>query len=585
MFRIFKNLTKRELIPLGIAVLFILAQVWLDLKLPDYMADITRMVETPGSRMSEITVAGLKMLACAGGSLVSAITVAVMAARAGTGFAAILREKIFAKVQSFSLAEVGRFSTASLITRSTNDVMQIQVLIIMGLQAIVKAPIMAVWAIIKIYDRGYEWSVATAVAVIILVVVVAIAMVLAMPKFRRMQVLTDDLNRVTRENLNGISVVRAYNAEAYQEDKFDDANDALTRTNLFAFRVIFTIMPTIQLVMNGLTLSIYWIGAVLIANSPMSGRLTLFSNMVVLSSYAIMVVMSFMFLMMIFMLMPRAQVSAHRILEVLEMPVSIVDGKGTQPDPDVRGEVEFCNVSFAYPGASAPVLEDISFSAKRGQTVAFIGATGCGKTTLINLVPRFYDVTSGSVLVDGVDVRDYTLRDLRKRIGYVSQEAMLFSGDIASNIAYGSREQDLTEEDIVQAVEIAQSKDFVQALDEGINAYVAQGGTNFSGGQKQRLSIARAIASKPEILIFDDSFSALDYKTDRALREALDTYCAESTRLIVAQRISTIKTADLIVVLDQGKIAGKGTHEELLETCQVYKQIALSQLSEEELAA
>lgn len=585
MLRIFKNLTKDEVAALMVAVVFIVAQVYLDLKLPDYMADITRLVETPGSELSEITAAGLKMLACAGGSLFSAVIVAVMAARAGTGFAATLRERIFGKVQSFSLAEVGRFSTASLITRSTNDVMQVQILIIMGLQAIVKAPIMAVWAIIKIYDRGFDWSLATAVAVVILLVVVGLATALAMPKFRQMQVLTDDLNRVTRENLNGISVVRAYNAEHYQQDKFDDANDALTKTNLFAFRIIFTIMPTIQLVMNGLTLSIYWIGAVLIANSSFAGRLTLFSNMVVLSSYAIMVVMSFMFLMMVFMLLPRAQVSAQRILEVLDTPVSIVDGAGAQVPEGVRGEIEFRDVTFAYPDAQAAVLEGISFTAHRGQTVAFIGATGCGKSTVVNLVPRFYDVTSGQVLVDGVDVREYALHELREKIGYVSQKAVLFSGDISKNIAYGDMSVAVTEADIEEAVKTAQSADFVAELEGGIRAYVAQGGSNFSGGQKQRLSIARAIASKPEILIFDDSFSALDYKTDRALRAALDEHCADSTRLIVAQRISTIRTADLIVVLDQGRVVGQGTHEELLKKCEVYKQIALSQLSEEELAA
>lgn len=591
MLKILRNLTVKQVALLVISIIFIVLQVWLDLKLPDYMADITRLVETPGSELSEIISAGVKMLVCAGGSLCSAVIVAVLAARAGTGFAAVLREKIFSKVQDFSLAEIGQFSTPSLITRSTNDVMQVQFLIIMGLQAIVKAPIMAVWAVIKIYDKGFDWMVATGVSVVVLVVIVSIGIAIVTPKFRRMQVLTDDLNRVTRENLTGIAVVRAYNAEDYQENKFDAANNILTKTNLFAYRTLATLMPSIQLIMNGLTLAIYWIGTYLIANAALSGKLTLFSNMVVLSSYAIMVIMSFMLLLIVFMLYPRAQVSASRILEVLNTPVSIKDGPETalarldKTGKTTQGEVEFKNVSFAYPDAASPVLKDISFKATKGQTVAFIGATGCGKSTLINLIPRFYDATAGEVLVDGVDVKDYKLSTLRDKIGYVSQKAVLFSGSVSSNISYGDMGESLEEQDILDAVDTAQSADFVRELDGGIGATVAQGGTNFSGGQKQRLSIARAIARNPEILIFDDSFSALDYKTDRALRDALNKHCKKSTRLIVAQRIGTIMDADLIIVLHDGKMVGKGTHKELLKTCDEYKQIALSQLSEQELVA
>lgn len=585
MIKLFKNLKKEEWGLAALAMVFIVLQVWLDLTMPDYMADITRLVQTEGSTMGEILTAGGKMLACALGSLAAAIATAVCAANIATGFAATLREKLFHKVQSFSMEEIGHFSTASLITRSTNDVTQIQMLIVMGLQMLIKAPIMAVWAIGKISNKQWEWTLSTGVAVVILLVVVGTCLMLVTPKFKRIQFLTDDLNRVTRENLTGLSVVRAYNAESYQENKFEHANDALTGTNLFAQRTMAFMLPSIQLVMSGLTLAIYWIGAVLINGVGMADKIQLFSDMMVFSQYAIQVVMSFMMLVMIFMILPRASVAANRIREVLDTEPSIEDGTRSEGKSGVEGEVEFKNVSFRYPDADGDVLQNISFTAKKGETVALIGATGCGKSTVINLIPRFYDTTEGEVLVDGVNVRDYTQKDLRNKIGYVSQKATLFTGTIRSNVAYGDNgKKPASEEEVNSAVAIAQASEFVDGLEDGCDAYVAQGGANFSGGQKQRLSIARAIARKPEILIFDDSFSALDYKTDRILRQTLAKECKDSTRIIVAQRIGTIRDADRIIVLEDGKIAGMGRHEELMQNCEVYQQIALSQLSKEELA-
>ncbi len=585
MIKLFKNLKKEEWGLAALAMVFIVLQVWLDLTMPDYMADITRLVQTEGSTMSEILTAGCKMLACALGSLVAAIATAVCAANIATGFAATLREKLFHKVQSFSMEEIGHFSTASLITRSTNDVTQIQMLIVMGLQMLIKAPIMAVWAICKISNKQWEWTLTTGIAVVILLVIVGTCLMLVTPKFKKIQFLTDDLNRVTRENLTGLSVVRAYNAENYQENKFEHANDALTGTNLFAQRTMAFMLPSIQLVMSGLTLAIYWIGAVLINGVGMADKIQLFSDMMVFSQYAIQVVMSFMMLVMIFMILPRASVAANRIREVLDTEPSIEDGTRSEGKSGVEGEVEFKNVSFRYPDADGDVLQNISFTAKKGETVALIGATGCGKSTVINLIPRFYDTTEGEVLVDGVNVRDYTQKDLRNKIGYVSQKATLFTGTIRSNVAYGDNGKDPASGDEVNsAVAIAQASEFVDGLEDGCDAYVAQGGANFSGGQKQRLSIARAIARKPEILIFDDSFSALDYKTDRILRQTLAKECKDSTRIIVAQRIGTIRDADRIIVLEDGKIAGMGRHEELMQNCEVYQQIALSQLSKEELA-
>lgn len=584
MFKLFKNLEKKDRCFILMALVFIVAQVWLDLKLPDYMSEITVLVETPDSSMQDILIAGGKMLACAFGSLVSGISVAVLAAKSGIDFAATIREKLFHKVQDFSMEEIGKFSTASLITRTTNDVSQIQILIVMGLQAIAKAPIMAVWAILKIYNKSWQWTASTGVALVILLLIVITCIVLASPKFKKMQVLTDNLNRVTRENLTGLNVIRAYNAEEYQEEKFEKANNELTSANMFANRTMAFLMPGIQAVMNGLTLAIYWIGAILINNAAMNKKLTLFSDMVVFSSYAMQVIMAFIMLVMIFMIWPRASVAANRITEVLDTDITIKDGS-LDGDTKEKGTVEFKNVSFAYPDAAANVVENISFKANKGETIAFIGATGCGKSTVINLIPRFYDVTDGEVLVDGINVKDYKQNELRNKIGYVSQKAILFSGDVESNVAYGDNgKKDATPDEVKEAVKIACADDFVENLKDKYHGYVAQGGDNFSGGQKQRLSIARAIAKKAEILIFDDSFSALDYKTDRKLRTALKKQCSDTTKIIVAQRIGTIRDADLIIVLDGGKIAGKGSHSELMESCEEYRQIAYSQLSKEELA-
>lgn len=585
MIKLFKNLRKQEWGLIVLALVFVVAQVWLDLTIPDYMADITRLVQTDGSTMNEILTAGGKMLLCALGSLVSAVLTAICAARIATSFAATIRGKLFSKVQSFSMEEIGHFSTASLITRSTNDVTQIQMLIAMGLQMLVKAPIMAVWAIMKISDKKWQWTFSTAVAVVVLLLIVGVCLMFVTPKFKKIQSLTDDLNRVTRENLTGLSVVRAYNAEKYQEDKFENANEALTGTNLFAQRTLAFMMPGIQIVMSGLTLAIYWIGAVLINDAGMVDKVQIFSDMMVFSQYAIQVVMSFMMLVMIFMILPRASVAANRIQEVLDTKLTIEDGSGVHGDPDKTGEIVFDKVSFRYPDAEEDVLKDISFTAGKGETVALIGATGCGKSTVINLIPRFYDATEGTVSVDGVNVKDYSQKELRNKIGYVPQKATLFTGTIESNVAYGDNGQkNASETDIKKALDIAQASEFVDSLEDGSKAYVAQGGSNFSGGQKQRMSIARAIARKPEILIFDDSFSALDYKTDRVLREALAKSCKDSTRIVVAQRIGTIRDADRIIVLEDGKIAGMGRHEELMRDCEVYRQIALSQLSKEELA-
>ena len=585
MLKLFKNLKKEEWCLIAVSLIFIVLQVWLDLTMPEYMADITRLVQTPGSEMGDILAAGGKMLLCALGSLAAAVITAICAAKIATGFSKTLRSLLFEKVQSFSMEEIGRFSTASLITRSTNDVTQIQMLIVLGLQMLVKAPIMAVWAICKIADKRWQWTLTTGAAVAVLLVVVAICLALVIPKFKRVQALTDDLNRVTRENLTGLRVVRAYNAEHYQEEKFEKANEALMTNNLFAQRAMSFLMPSIQLVMSGLSLAIYWIGAVLINEAQLMDKISLFSDMMVFSQYAIQVVMAFMLLVMIYMILPRASVSAHRILEVLETEPSIIDGREENGKAGVKGEVVFDHVSFRYPDADACVLNDISFTAKQGETVALIGATGCGKSTVINLIPRFYDVEDGQVLVDGVDVRDYKQKKLRNKIGYISQKATLFFGTIRSNVAYGDNgKQQATDADVKDAVGIAQAEEFVTGLKDTYDGYVAQGGSNLSGGQKQRLSIARAIARKPEILIFDDSFSALDYKTDRILRKALDQTCKDTTRIIVAQRIGTIRDADKIIVLEDGRIAGMGRHEELMQSCEVYQQIALSQLSKEELA-
>ena len=585
MVKLLKKLTWKDFILAAVAFVFIIVQVWLSLTMPDYMSEITKLVQTKGSKMNDILIAGGKMLACALGSLLAAVCTSICASKISSNFSANLRGQVFHKVQSFSMEEIGNFSTASLITRSTNDITQVQMLIVMGLEVLLKAPIMAVWALCKISTKNWQWTASTGVAVIVLLSFVGVCVAVALPKFKKLQSLTDNLNRVTRENLTGLNVVRAYNAEGYQQKKFNDANDELTKTQLFANRTMGTMMPGIQMVMNGLMLAIYWIGAYLISNAQMFDKLTIFSDMIVFTQYAMQVVMSFMMLVMIFVLLPRASVSAKRINEVLDMPLSIKDGTKENGIDGKKGEVEFRNVSFCYPDAEKDVIEDISFTAHKGETIAFIGSTGCGKSTVINMIPRFYDATKGEVLVDGVNVKEYTQKALRNKIGYVSQKAVLFTGSIKSNVAYGDNgTKGFTDDDVKHAVETAQAKEFVDKTEGGVDAFVAQGGSNFSGGQKQRLSIARAICRHPEILIFDDSFSALDYKTDRVLRDTLRKTCADATRFIVAQRIGTIRDADKIIVLDDGKIAGMGKHNELMETCEVYRQIAYSQLSKEELA-
>ena len=585
MLKLFKNFRRQECFLVLLALVFIVTQVWLDLTMPEYMAEITRLVQTSGSSMPEIISAGGMMLLCALGSLVAAMLTAVCSSRIAANFSSTLRGKLFAKVESFSMEEIGRFSTASLITRSTNDITQVQMLIVMGLQMLIKAPITAVWAICKISGKQWQWSLSTAAAVVVLLTMVGIALLLTFPYFKKMQTLTDDLNRVTRENLTGIRVVRAYNADAYQIEKFESANEALTSAHLFTQRTMAFMMPSIQLIMSGLSLAIYWVGAILINNAGMRGKIELFSDMMVYSQYAIQVVMSFMMLVAIFIIMPRASVSAKRINEVLDTAPSIHDGTVTQGHDGVSGEIEFRNVSFRYPDAEDDILHDISFTAKKGETVALIGSTGCGKSTVVNLIPRFYDATEGQILVDGVDVKAYAQKSLHNKIGYVSQKATLFTGTVASNVGYGDNGQASPDSEALhEAIETAQASEFVDAMEQGMESYVAQGGSNYSGGQKQRLSIARAIARKPEIFIFDDSFSALDYKTDRILRKTLDEKCGDATRIIVAQRIGTIRNADKILVIDDGRIVGMGKHEELMQNCEVYQQIALSQLSKEELA-
>ena len=585
MVKLLKKLTWKDFILAAVAFVFIIVQVWLSLTMPDYMSEITKLVQTKGSKMNDILIAGGKMLACALGSLLAAVCTSICASKISSNFSANLRGQVFHKVQSFSMEEIGNFSTASLITRSTNDITQVQMLIVMGLEVLLKAPIMAVWALCKISTKNWQWTASTGLAVVVLLSFVGVCVAVALPKFKKQQSLTDNLNRVTRENLTGLNVVRAYNAEGYQQKKFNDANDELTKTQLFANRTMGTMMPGIQMVMNGLMLAIYWIGAYLISNAQMFDKLTIFSDMIVFTQYAMQVVMSFMMLVMIFVLLPRASVSAKRINEVLDMPLSIKDGTKENGIDGKKGEVEFRNVSFCYPDAEKDFIEDISFTAHKGETIAFIGSTGCGKSTVINMIPRFYDATKGEVLVDGVNVKEYTQKALRNKIGYVSQKAVLFTGSIKSNVAYGDNgTKGFTDDDVKQAIETAQAKEFVDKTEGGVDAFVAQGGSNFSGGQKQRLSIARAICRHPEILIFDDSFSALDYKTDRVLRDTLRKTCADATRFIVAQRIGTIRDADKIIVLDDGKIAGMGKHNELMETCEVYRQIAYSQLSKEELA-
>ena len=585
MFKLFKNLSTKDKIYVVICIVLIVFQVWLELKMPDYMSAITRLVQTEGSKMSDILEQGAYMLACAGGSLISAIIVGYFASLVASSFSATLRLKIFKKIQDFGIQEIKKFQTSSLITRTTNDVMQVEMLIGMGLQMMAKAPIMAVWAIMKILNKGLEWSILTAICVAILLAIVATLMIIVMPRFQIVQKLIDKINGVTGENLSGIRVIRAFNAEKFQSDRFEKVNDKLTKTQMFNQRCFAVMMPIMNLVMHGLTLGIYIIGAILINKAGMLDKITLFSNMVVFSSYGMQVIMSFLMLALIFMMWPRAEISAKRINEVLDEKIAIKNGTFTG-DTKEKGTVEFKNVSFKYPDADEYLLKDISFTAKKGETVAFIGSTGSGKSTLINLIPRFYDVTDGEVLVDGVDVKEYDEAHLHNKIGYISQKAIMFTGTVSENVSYGDNGREKpTEEQIKKAIEVAQGTDFVEKMDKKYDAHIARGGTNVSGGQKQRLSIARAIARDPEIYIFDDSFSALDYKTDATLRKELKKYTKDATSMIVAQRIGTIINADKIIVLDKGRCVGQGTHKELLKKCEVYKEIALSQLSEEELAS
>lgn len=580
MIKLFRYLRKKDWLFVCISLCFIVFQVWLDLRLPDYMAEITRLIQTPDSALSSVVWAGMKMLACALLSMAAMFVVGYFVAQVAAGLSKRLREAVYDKVISFSMEEMGKFSTASLITRSTNDISQVQMVIAIGLQASVRAPIMAVWAITKIINKNLMWSAATGVAIAFLLVLIAVNFVLVVPGFQKMQTLTDNINRVARENLSGVRVVRAYNAEKYQEDKFEEANEELTSVNLFNQKIMALMSPVMTLISSGLTLSIYWIGVYLIDKAALQDKITLFSDMIVFSSYAMQVIMSFMMLTFTFIILPRAIVSSKRINEVLDTKNRIMDGEGCENTQET-GTVEFRNVSFHYPDAADDMISDISFKANKGEMVAFIGATGSGKTTLINLIPRFYDATGGEVLVDGVNVKKYKLSELRKKIGYAPQKALLFSGTVEENVCYGADTPD--SERLNEALEISQAKEFVEKLTDNVKSKISQGAVNVSGGQKQRLSIARSLYNKPEILIFDDSFSALDYRTDKILRKELRERSKGSTSLIVAQRIGTIMEADLIIVLEEGRVVGQGKHKELLKSCPIYKEIAMSQLSEEEL--
>lgn len=562
----------------------ILIQVYFELKLPDYMSQMTQLTQTPGSEITDILLSGSKMMLCAFVALLLAIVLHIISAKVATDYSWSIRTKLYDKVQSFSLEQMNKFSAPSLITRSTNDITQVQNIIVFGMMAIFKAPTMSVWAIAKIAGKQWQWTLSTAVSVLVVCIVLMICYVFALPRFQRIQSLTDNINRITRENLTGLRVIRAYNAEKYQKDKFETANEEITKNNLTAHRIMSIMAPSMMVVMNVLTIVIYFLGAILINLAQMTDKIVLFSEMIVFSQYAMQVIISFMVLNMIFIMAPRAIVAAKRINEVIDTKATIFDGENDGKDTKVQGEVEFKNVSFRYPDAADFVLKDISFKAQKGQTVAIIGSTGCGKTTLINLIPRFFDATQGEILVDGINVKEYKLDALRNKLGYVPQRALLFSGTVNTNVAFGNNgSEGYTENDVKKAVEIAQATEFVEKMPYDYESDIAQGGTNVSGGQRQRLCIARAVCRNPEILIFDDSFSALDYKTDRTLRNALKKETAGTTNIIVAQRIGTIKDADLIIVLSEGEIAGMGKHKDLLETCTVYKEIALSQLSQEEL--
>lgn len=584
MLKLLKNFGKKEWLLIVFSFALIFGQVWLDLKSPDYMSEITILVQTEKSQMKDILLNGGYMLLCTLGSLILSIIVGYLASYLAATFSKKTRQKLFQKIEDLGMHEVKQFKTSSLITRTTNDITQIEMLIAMGLQLLIKAPITAIWAISKIVHKSMEWSGITAIAVLVLLLTIGLLVLLVLPRFKIVQKLTDRVNNVTRENLSGIRVVRAFNAEEYQENKFQSVNEELTKTQLFNQRTMSILSPIMYLVMYMLTLAIYFVGAGLIKGAMLADKLTLFGDMVVFSSYAMQIIMAFLMLAMIFMMLPRAQVSAKRINEVLDTPLSIEDGAITENNQEEKGTVEFKNVSFKYPDAEEYLLKNISFKAKQGETVAFIGSTGSGKSSLINLVPRFYDATDGEVLVDGVNVKDYCQETLRDKIGYVPQKAVIFDGSIKENVSYGDNgKSSPDEEKIKEAIRVAQAEEFVLKMDHTYDTHLASAGTNVSGGQKQRLAIARAIARNPEIYIFDDSFSALDYKTDAILRKELKKYTKEATSLIVAQRIGTIMNADKILVLDNGECVGMGTHEELLKTCKVYKEIALSQLSKEEL--
>ncbi len=583
MFKLLKKLRKKDFLLILVCAGLIVFQVWLDLKLPDYMSEITQLVQTEGNTMAEILTAGGKMLLCAFGSLAAAVIVGFFASYIAATFSKIIRKDIFEKVENFSEGEVKKFSTSSLITRTTNDVSQIEMLVAMDLQLIIKAPITAIWAVSKTLGKSLTWSAIIGGGVLILLLTLTFLMIVVLPKFKIVQKLLDKINGITRENLTGIRVVRAFNAEDYQEKKFEETNSKLTKIQLFNQRTFGIMQPIMYLIMYFSTLAIYFIGAYMIDASLMSEKVGIFGDMVVFSSYGMQVIMSFLMLAMIFIMYPRAAISADRINEVLDEDFAIKDGSVTKSDPKLTGTVEFRDVSFKYPDADEYILKDITFKAEKGQTIAFIGSTGSGKSTLINLIPRFYDVTDGEIIIDGVNVKDYKLEYLHNKIGYIPQKAVIFSGSVSENVSYGESDKKITKEDVVKAIEVAQGKEFVESMPDKYNSYLAQRGTNISGGQKQRISIARAIARRPEIYIFDDSFSALDYKTDFTLRRELKKYTKDATTFIVAQRIGTIMNADKIIVLDKGTCVGMGTHEELLKNCDVYKEIALSQLSEEEL--
>lgn len=583
MLKIYKNINRKDIVLIIISVIFIITQVWLDLKIPDYMANITRIVQTPNSEISEVLHEGLLMLGCAFGSLIASIIVGYCAAHVGTSFGYNLRSKIFRKIEEFNMEEIKKFSTNSLITRNTNDVTQVQTFVTMSMQLLIKAPVMAIWAISKIADKGEEFTIITGLGVLAILILIVSAILLVLPKFKKIQSLTDNLNRITRENLTGIRVIRAFNAEKYQNNRFEKANNELTKTNLFVQKAMALLSPYMTIVMSGISLAIYWIGSYLINSANMLDKITIFGNMVVFTSYAMQVIMSFMMLVIMFIMYPRASVSAKRINEVLNTDASIKNGL-LENKNNIKGEIVFNNVSFKYPDAEEYILENISFKINKGETIAFIGSTGSGKSTLINLIPRFYDATEGEIIIDGINIKDYKLENLYSKIGYISQKAILFKGTIKENIAFGKvNNKKVSEKDIKNAIKISQSEDFVLAMEDTYNAKISQSGTNISGGQKQRLSIARAIARNPEIYIFDDTFSALDYKTDFELRKAIKQTTKDATLLIVAQRIGTIKNADKIVVLENGKCVGIGKHSELLKKCSIYKEIASSQLSKEEL--